>query len=150
LNITPEKDLTRRHCHYHRFLRKETVVTIATIDNDFGSLQWQWWEQVTTVETEAAEGAHNNQPTNGSDMAAETAFAAAAAATTAAVAAAVATAAMVATVAMVATAATAMAQTVAGSTGVREIYIKKGRKRRSLRRWQRRRRLWRKLWQPQQ
>jgi len=36
------------------------------------------------VETEAAAGAHNNQPTNGCDMATETAFAVAAAATAAA------------------------------------------------------------------
>ena len=45
------------------------------------------------VETEAAAGAHNNQPTNGSNMAAETAFVAAAALTAVAVATAVATAA---------------------------------------------------------
>ena len=42
--------------------------------------------------TEAAAGAHNNQPTNGSNMAAETLFAVVAAATAAAVAVAVAVA----------------------------------------------------------
>ncbi len=72
-----------------------------------------------TVETEAVAGAHNNQPTNGSNMGAEMAFVAAAAATAAAMAAAVATA------AMVATAATAAAMV------AREIYIKKRQKRRS-------------------
>ena len=86
-----------RHCC--RFLRKETVVRITTITNDVGSQQWQWRGQATAMELEAAAGAHNNQPTNGSDVAAETAFAAAAAATAAAVAAAVATVATAATVA---------------------------------------------------
>ena len=70
------------------------------------------------VETEAASGAHNNQPTNGSDMTAEMAlFAVAAVVSAAAVAAEVATAAMSATVAM---------QTVAAATAVHEIYIKRG------------------------
>ena len=81
----------RRHCR--RFLCKETVVSIATIANDVGSQQWQWWGQAMAVETEAAAGAHNSQPTNGSNMAADTAFVAAAALTSVAVAAAVATAA---------------------------------------------------------
>jgi hypothetical protein len=118
LNITPENDLMRRHCHCRRFLCKETVVTIATIANDVGSQQWQWWGQAMVVETEAASGAHNNQPTNGSDMTAEMAlFAVAAVVSAAAVAAEVATAAMSATVAM---------QTVAAATAVREIYIKRG------------------------
>ncbi len=87
----------RRHCRH--FLHKETVFTSATVANDVGSQQWQWWGQATVVETEAAAGAHNNQPTNGSDMAAETAAAAGAVATAAAVAAAVVTAVMAATVA---------------------------------------------------
>ena len=61
-------------------------VRIATIANAVGSQQWQeWWGQATAVETEAAAGAHNNQPTNGSDMSAEMAFAAAFAARAAAV-----------------------------------------------------------------
>ncbi len=60
------------------------------------------------AKAEAAAGAHNNQPTNGSDMVAETAFTAAA----------------------VATAATAAVQTAAAVTAVRKIYIKKGQKRR--------------------
>ena len=108
MNITPEKDC-------RRFLCKETFVRIATIANAVGSQQWKWWGKATAVET------HNNQPTNGSDMAAETAFTAAAAATAAAVAAAVATAAM---------AFTAAVQTATVATAAREIYIKKGRKRR--------------------
>ena len=74
MNITPEKDC-------RRFLCKETFVRIATIANAVGSQQWKWWGKATAVETEAAVGAHNKQPTNGSDMAAETAFTAAAAAT---------------------------------------------------------------------
>jgi hypothetical protein len=85
LNITHEKDLMRRRPHCHRFLCKETCVTIATIANDVGSRQWQWWGLATLAETEAAAGAHNNQPTNCSYMAAEKAFAVAAAATAAAV-----------------------------------------------------------------
>ena len=94
----------RRHCL--RFLCKETFVTIATIANNVGSQQWQWCGQATMVETEAAAGAHNNQPrTNSSNTAAEKVFSAAAATTAAAMAAAVATAAM---------AATAAAQTAAG------------------------------------
>jgi hypothetical protein len=121
LNITPENDLTclRRHCR--RFL------TIATVSNAVGSQQWQWWGQATAVETEAAAGAHNNKPTNISDMASETAF----------VTAAVATAAM---------AATAAVQTAAVAMAAHEIYIKKGWKRRS---WWRRRQLWqrRQRWQ---
>ena len=76
------------------------------------------------VETEAVAGAHDNQPTNSRDMTAETAFTAAAAAMAAAVAAAVATAAMSSTVATVA------AQTVAAAMAAREIYMKKGQKRR--------------------
>ena len=40
---------------------------IATITNDVGSQQWQWWGQAITAKTEAAAGAHNNQPTDGSD-----------------------------------------------------------------------------------
>ena len=37
-----------------RFLRKETVVTIATISNDVSSQQWQWRAgQATVLETEA-------------------------------------------------------------------------------------------------
>ena len=60
------------------------------------------------AEAEAAAGAHNSQPTNGSDMVAETAFTAEA----------------------VATAATAAVQMVAVVTAVRKIYIKKGQKRR--------------------
>jgi hypothetical protein len=124
LNITPEEDLTRRRRHCRCFLRKETVVAITTITNDIGSQQWQWWGQARAVETDAAVGAHNNQPTNGSNMAAETAFAAAEAATAAAVAAAVATA---------ATAAMAEAQTAAVANTAREIYIKKGRKQSSCR-----------------
>ena len=84
MNITPEKDLTRRRRHCHRFLCKKAVVTIATITNDVHSQQWQLWGQATAVETEAAAGAHNNHPTNGRDMATETAFAAVAAATAAA------------------------------------------------------------------
>jgi hypothetical protein len=128
----PENDLKghRRHCCH--FLCKETVVTIATVANDVGSQQWQCWGQATVVETEAVVGVHNNQPTNGSDMVAEIAFAAAAAATAAAMAAAVATAAMAAMVAMVAMAAMAAmaaAQTVAAAMVSREIYINKGRKR---------------------
>ena len=114
-------------------------VTIATIVNDVGGHQWQWWGQAMAVETEAAAGAHNNQPTNGNNMAAETAFTAAAAATAAAVAVAVATAAM---------AATAAEQTAAVVMAALEIYIKKGRKRRSWRRPRGRRRGWRKPWQP--
>ena len=70
------------------------------------------------METEAAAGAHNNQPTNGRNMATETAFTAAAMAAVAALAAAV---------AMVATVATA-----AAATAAREIYIKNRRKQRSL------------------
>ena len=69
------------------------------------------------METDAAVGAHNNQPTNGSNMAAETAFAAAEAATAAAVAAAVATA---------ATAAMVEAQTAVVAKTAREIYIQEG------------------------
>jgi len=111
LNITPEKDLTRRRCHCRRFLCKETFVTITTVVNNVGSQQWQWWGQATQVETEAAAGAHNNQPTNGSNTAAEKVFAAAAATTATAMAAAVATAAM---------AATAAAQTAAGKIKNRE------------------------------
>ncbi len=68
----------------------------------------QCWGQATAAETEAAAGAHNNQPTNGSDMAAETTFSAALLATVAAVAAAVVMAAMAAT-AEAQTAAAAMA-----------------------------------------
>ncbi len=98
------------------------VVAIATIANDVGSQQWQWLGQTTAVETEAAAGAHNNQPTNGSNMAAETAFAVAAAAKAAAVAAAVAAAAMAAMAAMAA-AQTVTAQTAAAATAAREIYI---------------------------
>ena len=105
---------------------QEMVVTVATVANDIGSQQWQWWGQATAVETEAAVGAHNNQPTNGSDMVAEMAFAAVAAATAAAVAAAVVKLAM---------AATAVAQMAAAATAAHEIYIKKGRKRMSWRRW---------------
>jgi hypothetical protein len=60
------------------------------------------------VETEAAAVAHNNQPTKGSNMSAEMAFAVAAVDTATAVAAAVATAAMVAT---------AAAQMAAAATG---------------------------------
>ena len=123
---TPENDLKRHRRHCHRFLCKETVVTIATVTNDIGSQQWQWWGQATVVETEAVVGVHNNQPTNGSDMVAEIAFAAAAAGTAAAMAAAVATAAMAAMVAM---AAMAAAQTVAAAMVASEIYINKGRKR---------------------
>ncbi len=52
----------RRHCHC--FLWKETVVAIATVADDVGSQQCQWWGQATAMETEAAVGAHNNQPTN--------------------------------------------------------------------------------------
>jgi hypothetical protein len=112
LNITPEKDLTRRRHHCRCFLRKETVVEIATITNeDVGSQQWQWWGQATAVETEAAVGAHNNQPTNGSNIAAEAAAAAAAAAAVAAAT----TAAVAAAVAMAAMAATAKAQTAAAA-----------------------------------
>jgi len=122
LNITPEKDLTCCRCHCRHFLRKEAVVTIATVTNDFGSQLWQWWGQATVVETEAAAVAHNNQPTKGSDMSAEMAFTLAAAATATAVAAAVATVAMVATVA---------AQMAAAETGLCEIYIKNGQKWRS-------------------
>ena len=66
------------------------------------------------VETETVAGAHNNQPTNGSNMAAETASAALAVAMAAAVAVAVVTMAMVVM---------STAQTVAA---VCEIYIKKG------------------------
>jgi hypothetical protein len=123
---TPENDLKRHRRHCHRFLCKETVVTIATVTNDIGSQQWQWWGQAMVVETEAVVGVHNNQPTNGSDMVAEIAFAAAAAGTAAAMAAAVATAAMAAMVAM---AAMAAAQTVAAAMVASEIYINKGRKR---------------------
>jgi hypothetical protein len=124
LNITPEKDLTHCRPHCRHFLCKETVVvvTIATVANDVGSQQWQRWEQAMVVETEAAAGAHINQPTNGSNMAAETVFAVAAAATVAAVAAAEAMAAM---------AATAAPQTAAAATAACEIYVKKGRKWRS-------------------
>jgi len=67
---------------------------------------------------QAVARAHNNQPTNGSDMAVEMAFAAVAAATAAAVAAAVATAAMVATVA------TAAGHTAAAATAAREIFLR--------------------------
>ena len=77
------------------------------------------------METEAAVGAHNNQPANGSDMTAETVFAAEFAATATAVAVAVAMA------AMAATAATAEAQMAAAATAARETYINKGRKWRS-------------------
>ena len=62
--------------------------------------------------------AHKNQPTNGSDMAVEMAFAVVAAATAAAVAAAVATAAMAATVA------TAAEQTAAAATAAPEIFLR--------------------------
>ena len=86
------------------------------------------------METDAVAGAHNNQPTSGSDMAAETAFVAAAAATAAAVAAAVATAAMAAM-----TSAQMAVQMVAVVTAAHEIYINKGWKRMS---WWRRRRRW--------
>ena len=54
----------------------------------------QCWGQATAAETEAAAGAHNNQPTNGSGMAAETTFSATLLAPVAAVASAVAMAAM--------------------------------------------------------
>ena len=69
MNITSEKDLTRRRCHCRRFLCKEAVVTIATITNDVHRQQWQLWGQAKAVETEAAEKAHNNHPTNGRDIA---------------------------------------------------------------------------------
>jgi hypothetical protein len=107
LNITPEKDLMRRCHHCRHLLCKETVVTIATIAHDVDSQQWQWWGRATAVETETVAGAHNNQPTNDSDMATETAFVAAAA---------------------------VAAQTAAAATAAREIYIKEGQKRRSWRR----------------
>ena len=90
------------------------VITNATLTNEDGSQQWQWWGQATVVETETAAGAHNNQPTNGSNMAAETASAALAVAMAAAVAVAGVTMAMVVM---------STAQTVAA---VCEIYIKKG------------------------
>jgi hypothetical protein len=79
LNITPEKDLTHRRCHCRCFLCKESFVTIATIANDVSSQQWQWLGQATAVEIEAAAGAHNNQLTNGSNMAAEIEYVAASA-----------------------------------------------------------------------
>ena len=79
------------------------------------------------METEVAAGAHNNQPANGSDMTAETAFAGEFAATVTAVAVEVAMA------AIAATAATAEAQTAAAVTAARETYINKGRKWRSRR-----------------
>jgi hypothetical protein len=68
LNITPDNDLRAAvtNCHCCRFLCKETVVTIATVANDVGSQQWQWGGQAKVVKTEAAAGAHNIQPTNGS------------------------------------------------------------------------------------
>ncbi len=90
------------------------------------------------VETEAAVGAHNNQPRNGGNMVAATAFAAAAAAMVTAVATAVVTAAM---------AATAAAQTAAAATAAREIYIEKSRKQRS---WRRRGQMRRQCWKPRQ
>jgi hypothetical protein len=44
-----------------------TVATIAAFANDIGSQQWQWWGQATAAEIEAVAGAHNIQPTDGSD-----------------------------------------------------------------------------------
>jgi hypothetical protein len=44
-----------------------TAATIAAVANDIGSQQWQWWGQAMASETEAAAGAHNIQPTDGSD-----------------------------------------------------------------------------------
>ena len=46
-----------------------------------GSQQWQWWGLAMAAETEAVVGAHKNLPTNGSSMAAATAFVVAAAVT---------------------------------------------------------------------
>ena len=77
------------------------------------------------AETEGVAGAHNNQPTDGSNSDKNGVLLAAAAATAAAVAAAVATAAMAAMTA------TAAAQTVAAVMAASEIYIKKWLKQRS-------------------
>ncbi len=73
------------------------------------------------MEIEAATGAHNNQPTNDSNMAAEMAIAAVVAVTAA----------------TTATVTTVVVQRAAAAMAAREIYIKKGQKRRSWRRrWQ--------------
>jgi hypothetical protein len=63
LNITPEKDLTCCRCHCRHFLRKEKVVTLATVANDVGSQQWQWWGQATSVENRGR-GGGTKQSTN--------------------------------------------------------------------------------------
>jgi hypothetical protein len=44
-----------------------TVGETVTSDNNVDSQQRQWQEQATAVETEAAAGSHNNQPTDGSN-----------------------------------------------------------------------------------
>ncbi len=40
------------------------VTAVVTSGNDVSSQQRQWWGQATAAETEAAAGAHSNQPTN--------------------------------------------------------------------------------------
>jgi len=117
-----------------------TVATIATVANDIGSQKWQWWGQAMAPETEAVAGGHNNQPTDGSDSNRNCVFGGGSGdggsrgsssgngGNCAA---------------------TAGLQTVAAATAAREIYIKKGWKRRSWRRWRQHWRQWRKPLQPQ-
>jgi hypothetical protein len=109
---------------------------MATSGNDLNSQQWQWQGQATVAETDAVVGVTTiNQ--KAAAIVVEMAFVAAAAATVAMLA-----TAAVQMAAVVQTDAVAVAQMAAVATGVREIHIKKGRKRRSEGRWRQPWRLW--------
>jgi len=91
LNITPEKYLSAPSLLLLPFPQQPLP---QSPPNEIGSQQWQCWGQAMEAETEAAAGAHNNQPTDGSNSNRKS-IRGAAAAMAAAVAAAVVTVAMV-------------------------------------------------------